>query len=90
MTARSFNTFSYNATYLTGANTLDVANIGIANGLITGSDSTVMQAYGYIHAEVVVQSAIRRDGIKPDGASGTTNSLENDLTIRTNRIFWST
>lgn len=72
MTARSFNTFNYSVINglgkLTGANTLDVASIGIANGLLAGDASVVGKAYEKVHAEVVVQNAIRSDGIKPDGS----------------------
>jgi hypothetical protein len=69
-TARSFATFNYpyinGPGTLTGANALDVANIGIALGLLSGDLATVTQAYNRVHAEVVVQNATRADGILPD------------------------
>ncbi|KAF9514122.1 polysaccharide lyase family 8 protein [Hydnum rufescens UP504] len=56
-TSRSFSTFNYTHINglgtLTGANTLDVA-------------TSCTQAYGRVHAEVVVQTATRADGIRPD------------------------
>jgi Polysaccharide lyase family 8, N terminal alpha-helical domain len=69
-TSRAFSTFNYTHINglgtLTGANTLDVASVGIALGLLSSDPSVVTQAYGRVHAEVVVQNAIRADGIRPD------------------------
>jgi hypothetical protein len=52
---------------LTGANTLDVASIGIDGGLLTVNATQVSEAYGRVHAEVVVQDVVRADGIRADG-----------------------
>lgn len=72
MTARSFATFNYTVIggvgQLTGANALDMASIGISAGLLAGDENIVDQAYNRAHTEVVVQSAVRADGIRPDGS----------------------
>ncbi|TDL28471.1 polysaccharide lyase family 8 protein, partial [Rickenella mellea] len=56
--------------FLTGANTLDVASIGIDLGLLTGNVSLIDNAYRRVHNEVVVQQAVKADGIRPDGSFG--------------------
>ena len=55
---------------LTGANTLDEASIGIDSGLLTVNVSLLTDAYNRVHNEVVVQEAVRADGIRPDGSFG--------------------
>ncbi|KAI1790344.1 polysaccharide lyase family 8 protein [Ganoderma leucocontextum] len=70
---RSFGTFGRYVNglgYLTGANTLDVAKIGIDGGLLTGNATLVAAGYQRIHSEVVVQNAVRADGIRADGSFG--------------------
>ncbi|KAH9898428.1 galactose mutarotase-like protein [Cubamyces lactineus] len=70
---RSFGTFDHNVNglgYLTGANTLDVAKIGIDSGLLINNASILTDGYGRIHTEVVVQNAVKADGIRPDGSFG--------------------
>ncbi|KAL5495226.1 hypothetical protein ACEPAI_689 [Sanghuangporus weigelae] len=64
---RAYATLNRNVTTLgtyTGANLLDIASIGI--DLATNS-SLIGDAYTRVHNEVVVQEAVRADGIKPDG-----------------------
>lgn len=56
--------------YLTGANTLDVAKIGLDQGLRTLNISLVTDAYARVHAEVVIKQAVSADGIRPDGSFG--------------------
>ena len=56
--------------FLTGANTLDVASVGIDQGLLTVNASLVAGAFQRIHNEVVVQQAVAADGIRPDGSFG--------------------
>ncbi|KLO20285.1 hypothetical protein SCHPADRAFT_842659, partial [Schizopora paradoxa] len=56
--------------FLTGANTLDVASIGIDLALLTANVSLLQDAYDRVHREVVVQPAVRADGIRPDGSFG--------------------
>ncbi|KAF8341531.1 chondroitin AC/alginate lyase [Cantharellus anzutake] len=73
-TYRSFNTFTYPVIggigALTGANTLDVASIGISYGLLLGNDSVVSSAYERVHEEVKIQTPLMADGIRPDGSFG--------------------
>lgn len=73
-TTRAFATFNYTTInglgLLTGANALDVASIGVSQGLLTGDADIVSRAYARVHAEVVVQEATRADGIRPDGSFG--------------------
>ncbi|TFK30475.1 chondroitin AC lyase [Coprinopsis marcescibilis] len=73
ITFRSFNTFgrSINGVgYLTGANTLDVARIGIDHGLLSSNASIVNEAYRRTHDELVVQNDTKADGIRLDGSFG--------------------
>ncbi|KAI8995602.1 galactose mutarotase-like protein [Trametes punicea] len=70
---RAFGTFDHYVNglgYLTGANTLDVAKIGIDSGLLINNASIVTDGYGRIHNEVVIQNAVAADGIRPDGSFG--------------------
>ncbi|KAI0662798.1 galactose mutarotase-like protein [Cubamyces menziesii] len=70
---RAFGTFDHNVNglgFLTGANTLDVAKIGIDSGLLINNASILTDGYGRIHNEVVVQNAVKADGIRPDGSFG--------------------
>ncbi|KAI0825160.1 galactose mutarotase-like protein [Trametes gibbosa] len=73
ITTRAFGTFDHNVNglgFLTGANTLDVAKIGIDSGLLINNASILTDGYGRIHKEVVVQNAVKADGIRPDGSFG--------------------
>lgn len=68
---RSFATFDRHVNglgTLTGANTLDVAKIGIDSGLLTDNATIITDGYRRIHNEVVVQNAIKSDGIRADGS----------------------
>ncbi|EJF60682.1 polysaccharide lyase family 8 protein [Dichomitus squalens LYAD-421 SS1] len=70
---RAFGTFGRSVNglgFLTGANTLDVAKIGIDSGLLTNNATLVTAGYLRIHREVVVQNATRADGIREDGSFG--------------------
>lgn len=70
---RAFGTFGRTINglgTLTGANTLDVASVGIDSGLLTLNASLVKNAYNRVHNEVVVQKFLRADGIRPDGSFG--------------------
>lgn len=73
ITLRAFGTFGTNITgvgFLTGANTLDVAKIGLDQGLRSGNKSLVTDAFTKIHNEVVIQQNSTADGIRPDGSFG--------------------
>ncbi|KAI0669928.1 chondroitin AC/alginate lyase [Trametes maxima] len=73
ITTRAFGTFGQHVNglgTLTGANTLDVAKIGIDSGLLINNASILTDGYARIHSEVVVQDATKADGIRPDGSFG--------------------
>lgn len=72
ITYRAYDTLFYKLpiSALTGANTLDVASIGIDLGLLTYNTTMVSQAYGRAHDEVVVQNGTYADGIRADGSFG--------------------
>ncbi|KAL0951141.1 hypothetical protein HGRIS_007876 [Hohenbuehelia grisea] len=73
ITGRAYGTFDHNINgvgSLTGANTLDVAKIGIDQGLLTMNESLVADAYRRVHGELVVQHEVKADGIRDDGSFG--------------------
>ncbi|KAJ7900391.1 polysaccharide lyase family 8 protein [Mycena olivaceomarginata] len=55
---------------LTGANALDVAKIGIDLGLLTSNASLLTDAFARVHSQMVITTANRADGIRPDGSFG--------------------
>ncbi|KAI0639372.1 galactose mutarotase-like protein [Trametes polyzona] len=70
---RTFATLGHKVNGLgiaTGANTLDIAKIGIDSGLLINNASIIAEGYKRIHDEVVVQTAVAADGIRPDGSFG--------------------
>ncbi|EMD42021.1 polysaccharide lyase family 8 protein [Gelatoporia subvermispora B] len=72
-TSRAYGTFDryiHGLGTLTGANTLDVAKIGIDEALLTTNITLLADAYRRIHSEVVIQDAIMADGIRRDGSFG--------------------
>lgn len=78
MILRTYGTFDHyinGVGYLTGANTLDVAKIGLDQGLRVMNVSLITNAYARVHQEVVVQSAVSSDGIRPDGSFGQHNGI---------------
>ena len=73
MTGRSFDTFSRHINglgTLTGANTLDVAEIGIDQALLTSNVSLLTDAYQRVHSELQIKSGTGADGIRLDGSFG--------------------
>ncbi|PPR06899.1 hypothetical protein CVT24_011589 [Panaeolus cyanescens] len=73
MTDRSYNTFGRTINglgTLTGANTLDVAKIGIDEALLTTNSTLLADAYRRVHLELQVKNAIKSDGIRADGSFG--------------------
>ncbi|KAG6879278.1 hypothetical protein C0992_003882 [Termitomyces sp. T32_za158] len=73
MTGRAYNTFQTGingVSAITGANTLDIASIGIDLGLSTSNISLVSDAYARVHAELVIKDGIKADGIRADGSFG--------------------
>ena len=78
MTGRSYNLFllPFNeVSFLTGANILDVAKIGIDGGLLNTNVTQIADAYRRIHAEVVTHQEVKADGIRPDGSFGVARVL---------------
>lgn len=73
MTLRAYGTFGTNITglgFLTGSNTLNVAKIGLDQGLLSNNNSLVTDAFTRVHNEVVIQQNATADGIRPDGSFG--------------------
>ena len=74
MTARAYTPFYRNPQpgYLSGANVMDIAVIGIMAGFMennrAGNASRIADAYRRVHLQALVQPADRVDGIKPDGS----------------------
>lgn len=71
---RAYGTFDHSihgVGVLTGANTLDVAKIGIDEALLTVNASQVSDAYRRVHLELSIRDTIKADGIRPDGSFGT-------------------
>lgn len=54
----------------TGANLLDIAKIGIDQGLLNSNASILTDAYSRTHNEVVIENATFADGIRADGSFG--------------------
>jgi hypothetical protein len=73
ITNRSYNLFLRplrEVSFLTGANVLDVAKIGIDGALMDSNVTQILGAYQHIHGEMVVQENIKADGIRADGSFG--------------------
>ena len=73
MTGRSYSTFGRTVNglgTLTGANTLDVAKIGIDEALLTFNVSLLTDAYQQIHLELQIKNGNKVDGIRSDGSFG--------------------
>ena len=68
MTARSYGTFQGTFGFLAGANILDIAKIGIDNGILNGNVTLITDAYRRIHNEVQIQPGVKVDGVKADGS----------------------
>ncbi|TFK77066.1 polysaccharide lyase family 8 protein [Pluteus cervinus] len=73
MTGRSYNTFTtgiHGVSAITGANTLDIASIGIDLSLFSSNPSLLAEAYTRVHQELAVKDGVKVDGIRSDGAFG--------------------
>ncbi|KAI0078909.1 polysaccharide lyase family 8 protein [Panus rudis PR-1116 ss-1] len=78
ITGRTYGTFGHSVNGLgiaTGANLLDIAKIGIDQGLLNLNASIISDAYSRIHNEVTVQNATFVDGIRADGSFGQHGGL---------------
>ncbi|KAJ7149871.1 polysaccharide lyase family 8 protein [Mycena crocata] len=73
ITGRAFNTLQTGingVSAITGANLLDIASVGIDHGLYLGDSAIVADGYAAVHGDLVVQNAIKADGIRADGSFG--------------------
>jgi hypothetical protein len=61
--------------FVSGANILDMSKIGIDQGVRSLNSTLVTEAYGRVHAQMVVVPGIMVDGIKPDGSFGQHTGL---------------
>jgi Polysaccharide lyase family 8, N terminal alpha-helical domain len=74
--ARAYDTFYEGQKgYLSGANILDVATIGIDLSLLTSNTTLITNAYNRVHKEMTIHAGIMVDGIKPDGSFGQHSGL---------------
>lgn len=72
-TGRAYNTFETGingVSAITGANLLDIASIGIDQGLLALNVSMVLDGYSRVHGEVAFKSGLKADGIRIDGCFG--------------------
>ncbi|KAJ6489074.1 polysaccharide lyase family 8 protein [Mycena sanguinolenta] len=73
MTGRAFNTLQTGingVSAITGANLLDIASIGIDQGLLLGNASEIAAGYAAVHGDLIFQNATKADGIREDGSFG--------------------
>ncbi|KAF9056198.1 polysaccharide lyase family 8 protein [Panaeolus papilionaceus] len=73
ITARAYNTFNtgiVGVSAITGANTLDIASIGIDLGIFIRNLTLLNEAFGRVHDEMTVKNGIKADGIRADGSFG--------------------
>lgn len=73
MTARSYGTFDRvinGLGVLSGANTLDVAKIGVDLAILTVNATLITDAYRRVHNELQIRNAAAADGIRADGSFG--------------------
>ncbi|KIJ68409.1 polysaccharide lyase family 8 protein [Hydnomerulius pinastri MD-312] len=71
ITLRAYGTFDHYVNglgYLTGANTLDVAKIGIDQGLRVTNVSMMFDAFQRVHDTLVIEQPVKADGIRVDGS----------------------
>lgn len=72
-TGRSYDTLQTGingVSAITGANTLDIASIGIDKSLLTSNISLLSDGYSQVHGELTVKSTLKADGIRADGSFG--------------------
>lgn len=67
--------YTFTGMTFTGANALDVSRIGMDQALLTNDSNLLAAAYQRSHNEIVIQNAVRSDGIRPDGAFGMSDLL---------------
>ncbi|KAI0029629.1 polysaccharide lyase family 8 protein [Vararia minispora EC-137] len=72
-TSRAYNTFLTGingVSAITGSNSECGTRIGVDLGIFTGNESSLIDAFGHVHNEVIIENAIKADGIRPDGSFG--------------------
>ncbi|KAF8203623.1 polysaccharide lyase family 8 protein, partial [Pholiota molesta] len=73
---------------ITGANTMDIASVGIDLGLSTQNTTLITDAYNRVHDEFTVKNGVKVDGIRPDGSFGQhAGIIYNGNYVRANDIF---
>ncbi|KAL0571727.1 hypothetical protein V5O48_010235 [Marasmius crinis-equi] len=75
MTSRSYATFQGGFGFLAGANILDIAKIGIDDGILNKNVTLITDAYRRVHNEVRIQPGVMVDGVKLDGSFGQHDGL---------------
>lgn len=73
ITLRAYGTLDHYVNgigYITGANTLDIAKIGIDQGLLVVNVSLITDAFTRVHETVAIAQPVGSDGIRPDGTFG--------------------
>ncbi|KAG2366568.1 polysaccharide lyase family 8 protein [Suillus spraguei] len=73
ITLRAYGTFDHYVNgigYITGANTLDLAKIGIDQGLLVVNVSLITDAFIRVHETMVIEQPVGSDGIRADGSFG--------------------
>ncbi|KAH8102633.1 polysaccharide lyase family 8 protein [Cristinia sonorae] len=78
ISGRTYGTFGHSVHGLgiaTGANLLDIAKIGIDQGLRNLNTSIITDAYNRIHNEVLIENELKADGIRADGSFGQHGGL---------------
>jgi len=75
--ARSYRAFRHpiRINPLTGANALDIAQLGADEALLTTNATQLAEAYGHARAELTVVHTAKTDGIRGDGVFGILPTL---------------
>jgi hypothetical protein len=60
---------------VSGANILDISKVGIDQAVRVNNATLATEAYGRIHAQMILSPGIQVDGIKPDGSFGQHTGL---------------
>ncbi|TFK41123.1 polysaccharide lyase family 8 protein [Crucibulum laeve] len=73
ITERSYATFGTGINgvgAITGANTLDIASIGVDRALLSLNTSLLIDAFDKVHGELAIRNDVKADGIRADGSFG--------------------
>jgi len=89
ISSRSYNLFATppKINILTGANAVDIAQLGIDQALLTKNTTLLAEAYQNARGELKVVNTVQGDGIRNDGAFG--KSL-NRITSASSHLWWPT